>query len=277
MRHGTTEMNEYLSKPAPSNRYGHPRFVDPRLYDTRLTARGKAGAQAAAARVRRLHPRPQVRASSRRPERALCTDAFHARPCRRWLAPARSCWLCRRSAARWRRRRWRLAARASPCWWSRCGANGCTSHRMWAAHQPFWRQSSRSECCAGGSAACMQAHVGCLHPHASAPCSLCSACLHLGHACSYELGHIPEVWWHSEAPHDPLAIHPEPERTSMQHSQHQRAQHACPSNRQTTTTYMHQLTRHRACCCLPACHAQTYSTHACRRCATGCAAGRSRS
>ena len=37
IRHGVTEMNEYLS----TNRFGTRGFVDPPLYDTRLTARGR--------------------------------------------------------------------------------------------------------------------------------------------------------------------------------------------------------------------------------------------
>ena len=37
IRHGVTEMNEYLS----TNRFGSRGFVDPPLYDTRLTARGR--------------------------------------------------------------------------------------------------------------------------------------------------------------------------------------------------------------------------------------------
>mmetsp|Transcript_10778 Transcript_10778/g.26115 ORF Transcript_10778/g.26115 Transcript_10778/m.26115 type:complete len:230 (+) Transcript_10778:37-726(+) len=44
LRHGRTEMNEYLSK-VP---YNHPDFEDPMLFDTRLTALGERQADAAA-------------------------------------------------------------------------------------------------------------------------------------------------------------------------------------------------------------------------------------
>jgi broad specificity phosphatase PhoE len=37
MRHGVTEMNEYLSK----NRWNDPLFIDPKLYDTKLTPGGE--------------------------------------------------------------------------------------------------------------------------------------------------------------------------------------------------------------------------------------------
>lgn len=58
MRHGVTEMNEYLGRtPHP---FGTLRFKDPLLYDTRLTARGQSEAARAAARVARLKQRPEL-------------------------------------------------------------------------------------------------------------------------------------------------------------------------------------------------------------------------
>jgi len=56
MRHGTTEMNIYLTK----NPYGSMGFKDPLFYDTRLTPQGKAGAQAAASTAKALTPKPEV-------------------------------------------------------------------------------------------------------------------------------------------------------------------------------------------------------------------------
>jgi broad specificity phosphatase PhoE len=56
MRHGTTEMNVYLS----TSPFGSPGFQDPLLYDTRLTPAGVRGAQQAAARAARLAPPPQL-------------------------------------------------------------------------------------------------------------------------------------------------------------------------------------------------------------------------
>jgi hypothetical protein len=35
--------------------------------------------------------------------------------------------------------------------------------------------------------------------------------------CSFEFEHLPDVWWHTATPHDPLAIHEEPEG-EQQHS-----------------------------------------------------------
>ena len=43
IRHGVTEMNEHLGKPGKS--WGSPGFVDPGLFDTRLTTRGVAQAK----------------------------------------------------------------------------------------------------------------------------------------------------------------------------------------------------------------------------------------
>lgn len=40
LRHGVTEMNEYLSIPNPTNEYGNPNFRDPGFWDTRLSTRG---------------------------------------------------------------------------------------------------------------------------------------------------------------------------------------------------------------------------------------------
>jgi len=59
MRHGTTEMNVHLGRAKPG--YGEPGFVDPLLFDTALTAEGAAGARAAARKVARLSPKPEVR------------------------------------------------------------------------------------------------------------------------------------------------------------------------------------------------------------------------
>ncbi|GIL50443.1 hypothetical protein Vafri_6566 [Volvox africanus] len=56
MRHGITEMNEYLAL----HRYDAEDFKDPMMYDTVLTIRGKAGAQAAAQAVKRLSPKPEL-------------------------------------------------------------------------------------------------------------------------------------------------------------------------------------------------------------------------
>ncbi|PNW86442.1 hypothetical protein CHLRE_02g086500v5 [Chlamydomonas reinhardtii] len=56
MRHGTTEMNEYLSM----YRYDAENFSDPMLYDTVLSPRGRAGAQAAAKTAARLQPEPEL-------------------------------------------------------------------------------------------------------------------------------------------------------------------------------------------------------------------------
>ncbi|GIL88886.1 hypothetical protein Vretimale_16910 [Volvox reticuliferus] len=56
MRHGITEMNEYLAL----HRYDADDFKDPMMYDTILTARGKAGAQAAARVAERLNPKPEL-------------------------------------------------------------------------------------------------------------------------------------------------------------------------------------------------------------------------
>ncbi|GAB4820874.1 hypothetical protein N2152v2_007920 [Parachlorella kessleri] len=51
-------MNVHLAFCRPS--YGQPGFVDPLLYDTRLTANGQAQAQRAAAKVATLLPAPEV-------------------------------------------------------------------------------------------------------------------------------------------------------------------------------------------------------------------------
>ncbi|KAI8474897.1 MAG: histidine phosphatase superfamily [Monoraphidium minutum] len=58
MRHGTTEMNVHLGKAKPA--YGEPGFQDPGFYDTSLTPAGVKGAKAAAARVARLAPKPEL-------------------------------------------------------------------------------------------------------------------------------------------------------------------------------------------------------------------------
>jgi len=54
LRHGRTEMNEYLAEHA----WDAPDFRDPLLYDTRLTAAGEAEAQRARARVQGLTQGP---------------------------------------------------------------------------------------------------------------------------------------------------------------------------------------------------------------------------
>ncbi|GLC36655.1 hypothetical protein PLESTB_000126900 [Pleodorina starrii] len=56
MRHGTTEMNEYLA----THRYDAEDFQDPMMYDTVLTTRGRAGAEAAARVAERLNPKPEL-------------------------------------------------------------------------------------------------------------------------------------------------------------------------------------------------------------------------
>eukprot|EP00887_Chlorella_sp_A99_P004821 scaffold4.g4821.t1 len=53
-------MNLYLYECPPGARYGEPQFRDPLIYDTRLTAAGRAQAAAAAAAAARLAPRPEV-------------------------------------------------------------------------------------------------------------------------------------------------------------------------------------------------------------------------
>lgn len=40
LRHGVTEMNEYLSLPVPTNEYGNPSFIDPGFWDTNLSQKG---------------------------------------------------------------------------------------------------------------------------------------------------------------------------------------------------------------------------------------------
>jgi hypothetical protein len=60
MRHGTTEMNVHLGTVKPG--YGEPGFADPMLFDTTLTEAGRRGARAAAKKVARLSPKPEVRA-----------------------------------------------------------------------------------------------------------------------------------------------------------------------------------------------------------------------
>eukprot|EP00898_Chlorokybus_atmophyticus_P005318 jgi/Chlat1/5788/Chrsp387S05509 len=56
LRHGVTEMNEYLANLPAEQRYGMVKFEDPMLYDTRLTPRGHQQAAAAALRVAGLSP-----------------------------------------------------------------------------------------------------------------------------------------------------------------------------------------------------------------------------
>eukprot|EP00200_Dunaliella_tertiolecta_P005166 CAMPEP_0202343104 /NCGR_PEP_ID=MMETSP1126-20121109/3373_1 /ASSEMBLY_ACC=CAM_ASM_000457 /TAXON_ID=3047 /ORGANISM="Dunaliella tertiolecta, Strain CCMP1320" /LENGTH=254 /DNA_ID=CAMNT_0048934135 /DNA_START=155 /DNA_END=916 /DNA_ORIENTATION=- len=56
MRHGTTEMNEYLRQ----RPYGSPNFKDPGYYDTRLTESGKEGAKRAEAVAKSLEPQPDL-------------------------------------------------------------------------------------------------------------------------------------------------------------------------------------------------------------------------
>ena len=56
VRHGRTEMNEYLA----SNRWDASDFVDPLLYDTRLTKKGAAQAASLAPVTRFLDPKPEV-------------------------------------------------------------------------------------------------------------------------------------------------------------------------------------------------------------------------
>ncbi|GBF89106.1 hypothetical protein Rsub_01823 [Raphidocelis subcapitata] len=58
LRHGTTEMNVHLAKARPA--YGEGGFVDPLLWDTRLTEAGAKGARAAARATARLSPPPEL-------------------------------------------------------------------------------------------------------------------------------------------------------------------------------------------------------------------------
>lgn len=57
LRHGTTEMNEYLHTQC---NYYDKDFKDPLIFDTRLTSSGERGARQAAAKARRLSPRPEL-------------------------------------------------------------------------------------------------------------------------------------------------------------------------------------------------------------------------
>ncbi|PNH09274.1 hypothetical protein TSOC_004130 [Tetrabaena socialis] len=56
MRHGVTEMNEYLTV----HKHDAEGFKDPLMYDTVLTARGREGAQAAMKAAERLNPKPEL-------------------------------------------------------------------------------------------------------------------------------------------------------------------------------------------------------------------------
>ena len=60
VRHGKTEMNEYLA----SNHWADEKFKDPLLYDTKLSKAGIAGAQLAQVHVEKLEPKPEVIVSS---------------------------------------------------------------------------------------------------------------------------------------------------------------------------------------------------------------------
>lgn len=60
IRHGRTEMNEYLAK----HRWDDARFEDPMLFDTRLTDSGEAQAVALRAITSTLHPSPQLLVAS---------------------------------------------------------------------------------------------------------------------------------------------------------------------------------------------------------------------
>ena len=56
VRHGRTEMNEYLAR----HRWDDPDFVDPGLYDTRLTALGMEQAASLRPVVAALDPKPEL-------------------------------------------------------------------------------------------------------------------------------------------------------------------------------------------------------------------------
>ena len=56
MRHACTEMNVYLA----THRWDAPGFVDPKLYDTKLTETGEKQAQAQQSMCSRLRPAPQL-------------------------------------------------------------------------------------------------------------------------------------------------------------------------------------------------------------------------
>eukprot|EP00775_Hariotina_reticulata_P007810 gene7810-8007_t len=137
MRHGVTEMNVYLS----TNRYGSKGFRDPLLYDTRLTARGKLGAEAAAAKVRKLRPEPQLLVVSPL-TRALQTATLA-------FGPQLACPVL---------------------------------------VEPLLRERLY-----------LSSDVG-RHPQELAQ-----------EFPEIEFSHLPDVWWHSNSPEDPAAVHEEPE------------------------------------------------------------------
>lgn len=57
LRHGTTEMNEYLHKQCS---YYSPDFKDPLIFDTRLTRDGERRAREAVGKATALRPRPEL-------------------------------------------------------------------------------------------------------------------------------------------------------------------------------------------------------------------------
>jgi broad specificity phosphatase PhoE len=61
LRHGTTEMNEYLHTQC---NYYSPDFKDPLIFDTRLTEDGQKRARLVAAQAQKLRPQPQLIVSS---------------------------------------------------------------------------------------------------------------------------------------------------------------------------------------------------------------------
>ena len=71
VRHGRTEMNEWMSKPGKG--WGAPGFVDPALWDTRLTPTGEMQARELNSQMRSWHPE---------------VDLLLASPLRRALATA---------------------------------------------------------------------------------------------------------------------------------------------------------------------------------------------
>ena len=73
VRHGITEMNVYLSRCA----YGSRGFIDPGLWDTRLTAEGEAQARRLAPRLRSAHAREPISLLVASPlSRALSTATY---------------------------------------------------------------------------------------------------------------------------------------------------------------------------------------------------------
>ena len=74
VRHGRTEMNDYLAR----HRWDDPDFVDPGLYDTRLTALGMEQAASLRPVVAALDPKPELIVSSPLSRALLTADLAFA-------------------------------------------------------------------------------------------------------------------------------------------------------------------------------------------------------